>query len=98
MKLIVFIFLASMIVWLDSHKCPPKWEVCRPEYGDEDDPDFSYGEDQEEAITNYCDNRFSDWEYPQMIKVWIRANEDSEWEKFMVEVHSVPEFEVYKDA
>jgi len=32
-----------------------------------------------------------------MIKIWIRLDKNHEWEKFMVEVHSVPEFKAYKD-
>jgi hypothetical protein len=84
--------------WLDKHECQQKWEVVRPEYGDENDPDFSYGHDQEQAITKYCDDNFSNWEYPSEIKIWIRIDEDQEWEQYMVDVRSVPEFEVYKDA
>jgi hypothetical protein len=83
--------------WLDSHKCSSRWEVFREEHGDEDNPDFCYGGDKEQAIEKYCDDNFSDWEYPQMIKVQIRLDEDHEWEKFIVDVRTVPEFDVYKD-
>ena len=73
------------------------WEVIRPEHDDRNNPALSYGKDQEQAIAKYCENNFSNWEYPQMIKIWIRLDKNHEWEKFIVEVHSVPEFKAYKD-
>jgi hypothetical protein len=82
--------------WKDTHQCQPSWDIIRADYHDEDDPQRSYGYDAESAVIKFAEDNFSNWEYPNSIEIWIRVSEDDEWQKFEVEVESVPSFSAYR--
>lgn len=82
--------------WKDIHTCQPAWDVIRPDYHDENDPKCSYGYDAESAVIKFAEDNFYNWEYPNPIEIWIRKSEEDEWQKFEVEVESVPSFSAYK--
>jgi|GEM_PF-5542907 len=81
------------------HTCPPLWDVVRPDYEDEDYPQNTIRcDDAEDAVLEYADDKFSDWEYPTNIEIWARLHDviDAEWQKFNIGVESVPSFSIYE--
>ena len=79
----------------DTHKCKPKWEAICIGWND-DDPDKSFGYDSEEAAEKYMERNFYNWEYSEEEEIWIRKNEECEWEKFIVTVETRPHFTARK--
>jgi hypothetical protein len=79
-------------MWNESHTCPPEWYAVRPYHDDEDNPEKTFGNDSEEAALKYAEDNFYNWEYPTDIVVWVKYSIDDAWEKFVIEVQSVPEF------
>lgn len=78
-----------------EHVCPPSWQAVRPEYGDpEDESTFykAFGHDAESAALDVAERKFSDWEYPREVEIWVRKNAANEWVKFEITVQSVPSF------
>jgi hypothetical protein len=77
------------------HICPPSWQAIRPEYCDPDDESTFYkafGHDAEGAALELAERRFSDWEYPREIEIWVRKTAADNWQKFEITVESVPSF------
>ncbi len=78
-----------------DHECAPCWQSVRPEYGDpEDESTFynAFGEEAEDAALDIAERKFSDWEYPREVEIWVRKNPTDEWSKFEITVESVPSF------
>ena len=78
-----------------EHKCPPRWQAVRPEYGDPDDESTFYqafGVDAEIAALELAERKFSDWEYPREVEIWVRKSPTDEWQRFEISVESVPLF------
>lgn len=78
-----------------THVCAPRWQAVRPEYGDpEDESTFykAFGHDAEAAALEVAERKFSDWDYPHNIEIWVRQNSTDEWKKFEISVESVPSF------
>ena len=83
----------------DDHKCMPKWDMVVPSKGD--DPELPervcYAADAKSAALKLVEEKFSDWEYPDNIEIWVRPFGDiDQWEKYEVEVEVVPSFEATK--
>ena len=76
----------------EKHKCPPNAFECRlHEYGDIWGTVYAY--DSGAALDKYCEDNFSNWEYPSNFEVEIRkAGTDGPIELYDVEVQPVPEF------
>ena len=78
-----------------EHTCPPGWQAVRPEHGDpEDESTFynAFGEEAEDAALDIAERKFSDWEYPREVEIWVRQNPTDDWSKFEITVESVPSF------
>jgi hypothetical protein len=77
-----------------DHVCLPKWQALVPDYDEMDGEDFrdAFGVNSESAALEIAERKFSDWEYPREIEVWVRQNPTDEWEKFEITVESVPSF------
>lgn len=78
-----------------QHVCPPKWQAVRPDTGDPDNEASFYkafGDDAESAALEIADRKFSDWDYPRDMEIWVRKTQDDQWEKYEITVQSVPSF------
>lgn len=78
-----------------EHECPPLWQAVRPEYGDPQDASTFYdafGIDAEHAALDIAERKFSDWEYPREVEVWVRKSPTDEWSRFTISIESVPSF------
>lgn len=81
-----------------EHECPPQWQAVRPEYCDlEDESTFyeAFGREAGDAALDLAQRKFSDWEYPTNIEIWVRKNYEDEWCRFEISVESVPSFSVW---
>lgn len=82
----------TLYEWKNPHRCPPRWEVIRPDYDDPEEPNncYSHHIDHEQVAEQFIAERFdgegSEWE------VWVRKDESEEWQKFTVTVEPVPSF------
>jgi hypothetical protein len=81
--------------WKSTHQCKPCWDVIRVEWHDEDDPRHSYGYDAEAAVLKFAEDNFSNWEYPMSMEIWVRRTREEEWQKFEVDVETVPSFSAH---
>lgn len=81
--------------WKDKHTCAPVWQAMFVDYNDEDDPEETFGHDAEEAVEKYAQDNFVRWEYPEEMEIWVRRCRIDTWQKFIVGVESVPQFNVY---
>lgn len=95
------------LIFPRGHRCKPVFEVARGEDYDPEDPEIpdSIGEiraaDEEEAVINYSDARFSVWDYPvwdypKSFEIVVRKQGESAWTKYEVEVEPVPSFTATK--
>lgn len=79
---------------LGTHKCAPQWDVIRAEYNDEIDPYVVFASNAEAAALKCAEKKFSDWDYPVEMELWVRENADHEWQKFDISVEPIPSFYV----
>jgi hypothetical protein len=78
-----------------EHECPPCWQGILPNEGDpEDESTFykAFGHDAESAAIDIAERKFSDWEYPREVEIWVRQNPSDEWSRIEVSVESVLSF------
>lgn len=78
-----------------EHACPPSWQAIRHDYCDpEDESTFykAFGHDAEHAALDIAERKFSEWEYPRSVEIWVRKNQNESWIKFEVLVEAVPSF------
>jgi hypothetical protein len=83
----------------DNHKCDPEWIVISPDWNDPDDPEDhykGYAYNSEGAVLFCADRYFSEWDYPEEMELWVKKAGDTEWEKYYIDVQSVPEFSATK--
>ena len=81
--------------WASKHVCSDKWEAMYEGHDDEDNTGETFGDDGETAALKYAEDNFVHWEYPEEMEIWVRKSKEDPWQKFMVEVESVPQFNVY---
>jgi hypothetical protein len=81
--------------WKSTHTCPPRWEAMYVDHDDEDNPGETFGDTAEDAAHKYVDDNFVRWEYPEEMEIWVRQSKKFRWQKFVVGVESVPQFNVY---
>lgn len=82
-----------------EHVCPPCWQAVRPEHGDPDDESTFYkafGTEAQYAAIDIAERKFSDWEYPREVEIWVRQNPTDEWIRFEISVESVPSFSAHQ--
>ncbi len=83
------------MIFPDTHRCLPAFE-CRRSYDDGHDGEWEkvHALDSEGAVIDYCEEGFSDWEYPSSgFKIDVKtAFTDGPIEVFEVEVESRPHF------
>ena len=84
--------------WSGSHACPPRWEAVAVNRGDDpENPErHCFGADAESAALALAEDKFSDWEWPDEMVIWVRKEGDDEWQKFSISVEAVPSFTAQK--
>lgn len=84
--------------WTGIHECKPEWEVVRKYEGYDIDPDEDFetirADDADMAARRLADLRYSDWDYPGHVEIWVRENFESAWQKFELDIERVPSFSV----
>jgi hypothetical protein len=75
----------------NTHQCPPRWQYCLGDYGD--DWRDIYAQDEEHAATKAAEKIWdSDW--GNEIHIWIRKPDEMTATLYPVTVEAVPEFSV----
>ena len=85
----------------DNHKCGKQWEAYLLDYGfdNQDDPSEdthtrykAFGNKPTCAAEDLAEEQFSNWDYPEVIEIWLREDSKSEWIKVGITVETVPQF------
>ena len=83
--------ICSEYGWQGSHRCKKFWFVRREEY-DREDEEKAFGDDPVEAAEHYLERRFSDFDYPDSLTVFVVNMDETEEHKVDIEVEAVPSF------
>jgi len=83
--------------FLDKHKCGKQWEAYLIDNGAEPDEEYTekykaFGNEPTCAAEDLAEKQFSNWDYPEVIEIWLREDSKSEWIKVGITVETVPQF------
>jgi hypothetical protein len=68
-----------------------KFELVKQDWN-EGKPRIVEAYDAETAVQDWCNTKFSDWDYPKDITIFVREVGTETWTKYEIEVVPVPDF------
>ena len=78
--------------WSESHRCAPQWNAICPDCDDADAPEKAFGSDAKEAALYFAEQNFSRLDYPENCEIWVKKEDETEWQKFDITVEAIPSF------